>query len=48
MYPASQFFYQVPVGLGNDISEMVQEYDFWVFHDMASELKIILNNNKIK
>ena len=35
MYPASQFFYQVP----EDISEMVQEYDFWVFDDMASELK---------
>ena len=22
-----------------EISEMVQEYDFWVFDDMASELK---------
>ena len=35
IYPASQFFYQVP----ENISEMVQEYDFWVFDDMASELK---------
>ena len=35
MYPASQFFYQVP----EDISKMVQEHDFWVFDDLASELK---------
>jgi uncharacterized protein YchJ len=37
LYPASQFFYQVPAS--EDISEMVQEYDFWVFDDMAGELK---------
>ena len=37
MYPASQFFYQVPAG--DVISEMVQEYDFWVFDDLTSELK---------
>ena len=35
IHPESQFFYQVP----ENISEMVQEYDFWVFDDMASELK---------
>ena len=32
IYPTSQFFYQVP----ENISEMVQEYDFWVFDDMAN------------
>ena len=31
----SKIFYQVH----ENISEMVQEYDFWVFDDMASELK---------
>ena len=35
IYCVSQFFYQVP----ENISEMVQEYDFCIFNDMASELK---------
>ena len=35
LYPLSQFFYHVP----EEIPAMVREYDFWVFDDMASELK---------
>ena len=35
LYPCSQFFYQVP----ENIPELTRQYDFWVFDDMASELK---------
>ena len=35
MYPVNQFFYAIP----EEITPLVQEYDFWVFDDMASELK---------
>ena len=45
VYPASQFFYQVAAG--NDISGMVQEYDFCVFHDMVSEIKNITSLPKL-
>lgn len=34
-YPNSEFFYHVP----EDISNRVEERDFWVFDDMASELR---------
>jgi hypothetical protein len=35
MYPLSQFLYMVP----DEIIPLVKEYNFWVFDDMASELK---------
>jgi len=36
-YPNAQFHYEVPSN--EELNEMVQEHDFWVFDDMASELK---------
>lgn len=35
LYPDSHFFSHVP----ENITELAREYDFWVFDDMASELK---------
>jgi uncharacterized protein YneR len=35
LYPMNQFFNEVP----EEITSLVQEYDFWVFDDLASEFK---------
>ena len=34
-YPKSQFLYELP----QDLNEMVQERDFWVFDDLSAELQ---------
>ena len=35
MYPSSQFFYSIP----EDLDDLVEEYDFFVFDDLSRELK---------
>jgi hypothetical protein len=37
LYPDSKFFYKVPDS--KRLSECVRRFDFWVFDDMAAELK---------
>ena len=37
LYPDSEFFYKMPSN--EEIDEKIQKYDFWVFDDLASELK---------
>jgi hypothetical protein len=36
-YPNSEFFYEIPTA--GEVEKMVQAYDFWVYDDLATELK---------
>ena len=36
-YPSSKFFYEIPSS--EELPDLVCEHDFWVFDDMALELK---------